>query len=57
MLRLEADGKTDEAIALLKTELTATKTVKPPGGSLAVPDHTRQLSALWVALGSLKKRG
>ena len=55
--QLEAEGKAVEAIALVETEATATKTLTSPAGVLTVPDFARQMAALRVGLGLLKKRG
>jgi hypothetical protein len=46
--QLFAEGKAKEAVALLRTELTATRTTKSPVGSVTDPDHRRQLAALWA---------
>jgi hypothetical protein len=55
VLELAAAGRTNEAIALIKSELTATRTVTSPTGSVIIdPDHRRQLAAVWVALDVLK---
>jgi hypothetical protein len=55
--KLEAEGKAVEAITLLETEAAATKTLTSPVGMLTVPDFARQMAALRVVLGVLKKRG
>jgi hypothetical protein len=55
--QLEAEGNADEAITLLKSEMEATKSFGSPVGVLTVPDYARQMAALRVGLGILKKRG
>jgi hypothetical protein len=55
--QLGCEGKIDEAIALLETEMQATKTLTSPAGACTVPDFKRQLAALRIILGPPKKRG
>jgi hypothetical protein len=55
--QFEAEGKAFEAIALVKTEATATKRLTSPAGVLTIPDFERQMAALRVGLEMLNKRG
>ena len=55
--QLEAEGKTVEAVDLVKTEAVATKTLTSPAGVFTIPDFERQMAALRVGLEMLKKRG
>ena len=55
--QLEAEGKAVEAIAFVKAEAVATKTLTSPAGVLTVSDFKRQMAALRVGLEMLRKRG
>lgn len=50
ILQLAADGRKDEAIALIKHELKSTTTVQSPDGAIVDPDHMRRIMAVQVAL-------
>jgi hypothetical protein len=55
--QFEAEGQAVDAIALVKTEATATKRLTSPVGVLTIPDFERQMAALRVGLEMLSKRG